>query len=643
MAKVRKPGRQERVNPSSVDFFSGLRLSFLLCLLSSFLLLRFDHELSSSDAESCEALAPVLLLQASSSPPFLSVLALHCSLPFASSAMKPSASSSAAPRRSSRVSSRPSRYDEEQLSLQLQQQEERELQRVLQESLSLDDDESTDEDTPPVEEEEEEEEEVKEPPAVPADGGWTVSVHGVVLPLFAASSGPVGLLRSVQSPLDFLHLFLSSSLMNYVAECTNEYAAFKGATNWVPTSASELYSFIGVLIYMGIAPLPRLPQYWSSLYSQSFVSHCFSANRFRGLLRFFYVSTQDQQAASTDRLRKVRYFLQQLQHSFSSHFNPPRVLTVDEAMVGFKGRSELKQYIPHKPTKWGYKVWCLASCNYLLAFDVFLGASPTTPPSSPTGVVLSLVSPYSGRDHIVYLDRYFTSPQLLEELHRRGFRGCGTVRKNRVGLPSSFKTSTQGMQRGEMKYWQKQDLGALVWQDRRAVYMLTNHRSPAEITYVSSSGSSEQKAVPTAVLDYNQFKGGVDTVDQLRGSYAVGRKSKKWWPQLVWWLIDMCIINAFSLYNQQQQVRISQLEFREQLMQQLVEQYPQERARIGRHRRSPHLHNEEGHWPECTEQKLDCVYCSKEPNQRKRSSYRCKLCHVHLCIDPCFELYHNQH
>ena len=75
---------------------------------------------------------------------------------------------------------------------------------------------------------------------------------------------------------------------------------------------------------------------------------------------------------------------------------------------------------------------------------------------------------------------------------------------------------------GESRSW-----GALVWKDRRAVYMLKTHRSPTEIAYVSRGGSSEQKAIPTAVLDYNKHKGGVDTIDQMRQIYAIGRKNKK--------------------------------------------------------------------------------------------------------------------
>ncbi|GFS85859.1 hypothetical protein NPIL_346571 [Nephila pilipes] len=38
-------------------------------------------------------------------------------------------------------------------------------------------------------------------------------------------------------------------------------------------------------------------------------------------------------------------------------FNPNEMQAIDESMIPFKGRSSLKQYIPNKPIKRGYKVW----------------------------------------------------------------------------------------------------------------------------------------------------------------------------------------------------------------------------------------------------------------------------------------------
>jgi hypothetical protein len=552
-------------------------------------------------------------------------------------------SSPSSSRRSNRISSRPSRYDEEQVSFQLQQHEDKDIQRAIQLSVELDVDDSTDEDSPPADTNSEVEEEEKQQAIVQQEREWTTAIHNIAPRPFSTPFGPTGVRRSHTSPLRFFQLFLFRSLIQHIANCTNEYANSKNAVDWTPTNTSELYSFIGLLIYMGIDQLPQLPMYWSSLYSHSFVTSVISRNRFQQLLRYFYVSSQVEQQHNTDRLKKVRWFSQQLQQQFSSHYIPSQELTVDEAMVGFKGRSELKQYIPQKPTKWGYKIWCLADCNYLLRFEIYEGKSSSSSTACPSDVVLSLTSPYQYRNHIVYLDRYFTSPTLLDELLERGTSSCGTVRKDRVGLPPTFKTVANGLAMGEMRCWQRDELGALVWKDRRAVYLLTTHKSPIETTFVSRSGSSEQTAVPTAILDYNKSKGGVDTIDQMRESYAIGRKGKKWWPQLVWWLIDMCILNAYSLYNQQQQVKISQLEFRERLMQQLIEHYPQQRSRIGRPPSTPPINVQRLHYPSLSDVERDCFYCSERPDHRKQTQYRCDLCDVYVCAAPCFQLFHTKH
>lgn len=44
-------------------------------------------------------------------------------------------------------------------------------------------------------------------------------------------------------------------------------------------------------------------------------------------------------------------------------------------MVAFKGRSTMKQYMPKKPIKRGFKIWAFAdsASGILLNFDVYTG------------------------------------------------------------------------------------------------------------------------------------------------------------------------------------------------------------------------------------------------------------------------------
>ena len=49
--------------------------------------------------------------------------------------------------------------------------------------------------------------------------------------------------------------------------------------------------------------------------------------------------------------------------------------------------------------------------------------------------------------------------------------------------------------------------------------------------------------------DYNGYMGCVDKSDQLKSSYEITRKSKKWWHRLLWRFIDVTFVNSFIIFN----------------------------------------------------------------------------------------------
>jgi len=74
-----------------------------------------------------------------------------------------------------------------------------------------------------------------------------------------------------------------------------------------------------------------------------------------------------------DKLYKIRPFLTKIKQNFQKYYNPHRIVAVDESMIKFKGRSTLKQYVPNKPIKRGYKVWSLVDQKgYLWNFDIYI-------------------------------------------------------------------------------------------------------------------------------------------------------------------------------------------------------------------------------------------------------------------------------
>ena len=57
-------------------------------------------------------------------------------------------------------------------------------------------------------------------------------------------------------------------------------------------------------------------------------------------------------------------------------------MSVDEMMVAFKGRHSAKVYMPQKPSKWGYKMWCRSGISgYTYQFEVLGGKGSSGPPA----------------------------------------------------------------------------------------------------------------------------------------------------------------------------------------------------------------------------------------------------------------------
>ena len=111
-------------------------------------------------------------------------------------------------------------------------------------------------------------------------------------------------------------------------------------------------------------------------------------------------------------------------------------------MIKFKRRSSIKQYLPLKPIKKCYKVWSLCDpiTAYLFNYQIYLGKEETSEKEIPLDecVVFDLISGHNFQGKHLYFDDFFTSLRLLENLKLQNIKACGTIRSDRVGIPSDF-------------------------------------------------------------------------------------------------------------------------------------------------------------------------------------------------------------
>ena len=216
---------------------------------------------------------------------------------------------------------------------------------------------------------------------------------------------------------------------------------------------------MGIFIATGLVSLPNLQDYWetNSIYSQPGIVKGMSRNRFDQLCgRLHFNDNSLAPAHGTpgyDKLFKIRPVIDAICDKCNTLYNPGVNVSVDEAMVKYKGRSSIKQYQPLKPIKRGFKVWCRADSTngYIDNFVVYTGKSDDGPTRNlGYKIVMGVCDDLLEKGYHVYCDNYFTSIHLAADLLEHGTHLIGTTRPDRRNFPKGTvnKGAVTGKSRG---------------------------------------------------------------------------------------------------------------------------------------------------------------------------------------------------
>ena len=504
------------------------------------------------------------------------------------------------------------------------------------------------------------------------DETFSERLSNVNIPQFSEPTGPRHALLSGASELSFLMLLFTADIILNIVDQTNRFAAQCQADravrdpSWYDTTIEEMKAYLGMNILMGIHVLPQIGNYWSSddYLGVHGIMAVMSRSRFKKITQYLHINDNTTAVARGERgydpLHKIRPLLSATSNSFARRYRPGRDLSIDEAMVAFKGRSFMKQYMPAKPVKWGFKVWTVAEAatGYVCGYEIYTGRR-AVPSQHGLGydVVMQLTEVYQYQRRHLYFDNFFSSVQLMRDLEQCLTYACGTVRSNRKGLPPAIKKPGR-MQRGESIKWQSGNLVAVVWHDNRDVRMLSTNTNP-EDGVVQRRVGREVLAVPcpNSVINYNAHMGGVDLADQKRSYYGVGRESVKFWRYLVWYILNTAIINSYIIYTQSltrplthEQYMMTHLKYRLKIVKQLIAGFSS-RKRAGRKVMTAPVMQPSGmigHDLVKMAKKLVCRNCSQQSRKTQQgrgvaTTWKCKACDVPLCRDGCLIEYHTRH
>ena len=191
-----------------------------------------------------------------------------------------------------------------------------------------------------------------------------------------------------KTPLEFFELLVTDDIVDLIVDQTNLYATQffekesppprSRVNEWKkkPFTSIELMKFFAMVIVMGVIHYPRLDDYWvtSWPFSSNTFSQIMSRDWFSCILKFSEMMPKKGETGY-DALYKVRPMLEKLLQNFKCNYNLGRELSIDEHMIGFKGRISFIQYMPKKPTKWGLKAYVLAdsTTGYTYSWILYTG------------------------------------------------------------------------------------------------------------------------------------------------------------------------------------------------------------------------------------------------------------------------------
>lgn len=324
---------------------------------------------------------------------------------------------------------------------------------------------------------------------------------------------------------------------------------------------------------MSVYHYPNVRSFWNTKHGFQAIKETMPVNRFEKIRRILHFNDNDTHRPvndpNHDRLHKLRPVIEHLNERFASVPMDQR-LSIDEQMCATKIGHFMKQYLPLKPHKWGFKLFMLCSLmGYAYKFIIYSGKDndPMLENETDVGVVGNVVIKLSRGiqrkvNHILYFDNFYSSLPLMYFMAKEGILCLGTVQRNRLGknckLPTKQQVVARSVERGSYEEYVTTydgiEMSSVSWKDNKQVTFLSTYVGAEPVSTIERYDKTEKRKklipCPKVVREYNAHMGGVDLMDSYLGRYRIQMKSRKWYMRLFHHLLDLTVINSWVLYKQ---------------------------------------------------------------------------------------------
>lgn len=373
-------------------------------------------------------------------------------------------------------------------------------------------------------------------------------------------------------PFEYFSQYITPEIIELFTEKTNIYAIQQGV-HFPPVTTNEMKVFLGLQITIGTLKFPRLRMYWEEGLKLP-MFYKMSRNRFLSIRTNLHLIDNLQiPVGNKDRFIKVRPLYDAIKRK-CQQLLVEEYVSVDEQMVPFTGKLDVKMYVKGKPTPYGIKIYCLCGQSGLL-YDFLLFQGPNTEfepdllskfGQLPAIVLQFAINNLLAEPHYLFYDNFFSSYNLLEALQDLQVKAGGTIQVVRFGrINKKKKTNTRPPFRDEKELKatgrgtsdeicsSDGKVALLCWYDNKIVYMGSNFVASGNPSTVKRWNKTEkvynEVEIPELIKLYNANMGGVDKLDQMLSYYRIFIKSKKWTLRMITHGIDLAIANSWLEYK----------------------------------------------------------------------------------------------
>jgi len=392
-------------------------------------------------------------------------------------------------------------------------------------------------------------------------------------------------IKALKDPIEFFQLFFGDGIFEELCDLTDIHYNQKHKSKhkkrdshhrrWQKSDLSSMKCYFGILLYMGIVQKPTIGHYWrtSQLFGSKGISQLMNEEHWQDINSNLYFIDEEVKSDESDPLYKIQPLIKHIISVSQEYYSPEKNLTIDESMIRFRGRSKFKVYMSLKPIRFGFKAYVLAesSSGYMLNWKLHEGKKSTL-----KEIVEYLTSPYKERNHIIYMDRFYTTISVIERLHETGFGFYGAIMKRRAQVEPKVKSQVDSLEKHKSLFFVSSDRNKIliIWMDSKKVHIISSigDDSHSEIKRKRDKKGPESilASCPNNIRTYSQHSRGVDLLDQMIGYYNLDLCSRKWYKPIVIHLLQIAVYNSYLLFRKTTQKHFSFIKYQESIIRELI-------------------------------------------------------------------------